>query len=52
VKYFAQYGENGKLEFIGTINTEGEVLGEISAEEYAKLKASILEPTSAEQVTA
>ena len=41
VKYFAYYDENGVLVNIGTVNTSGEVFGEITAEEYERLKAEI-----------
>lgn len=41
VRYFAYYDENGVLVNIGTVNTSGEVHGEITAEEYKRLKAEI-----------
>lgn len=41
IRYFAYYDENGVLVNIGTVNTSGEVNGEISAEEYEALRAEI-----------
>lgn len=44
VRYFAYYDENGVLVSIGTVNSPCAVYGEITAEEYERLKASIPEP--------
>ena len=48
IRYFAYYDENGILINIGTVNTFGEVHGEITAEEYemllAEIKANAPEP--------
>lgn len=41
MRYFAYYDENGVLVNIGTVNSSGEVHGEITAEEYERLKAEI-----------
>jgi hypothetical protein len=41
IRYFAYYDENGELLNIGTVYTSGEVNGEITAEEYERLKAEI-----------
>lgn len=41
IRYFAYYDENGALVNIGTVNTSGEVHGEITAEEYERLKTEI-----------
>lgn len=41
IRYFAYYDENGVLMNIGTVNTSGEVFGEITIEEYERLKAEI-----------
>lgn len=41
IRHFACYDENGQLTSIGTVNTSGEVFGEITAEEYERLKAEI-----------
>lgn len=41
MRYFAHYDESGVLVNIGTVNTSGEVFGEITIEEYERLKAEI-----------
>lgn len=41
VRYFAYYDEDGVLVNIGTVNTSDEVHGEITAEEYERLRAEI-----------
>lgn len=41
IRYFAYYDENDVLVNIGTVNTSGEVRGEITAEEYEALRAEI-----------
>lgn len=41
IRYFAYYDENDVLVNIGTVNTSGEVHGEITAEEYEALRAEI-----------
>lgn len=41
IRYFAHYDENGVLVNIGTVNTSCEVHGEITVEEYERLKAEI-----------
>lgn len=41
IRYFAYYDENGVLVNIGTVNTSGDVHGEITAEEYEALHAEI-----------
>lgn len=51
-RYFAHYDENGVLVNVGTINTSGEVHGEITAEEYQLLLAEIKANTPAEPATA
>lgn len=51
IRYFACYSKNGVLVNVGTVNTFGNVNGEITAEEYAALKATIPEPEPAETVS-
>lgn len=41
IRYFAYYDETGVLVNIGTVNTSGEIIGEITTEEYEALKAEI-----------
>lgn len=41
IRYFAYYDENSVLVNIGTVETSGEVHGEITLEEYERLKAEI-----------
>lgn len=40
-RYFAYYDDTGALVNIGTVDTSGEVYGEITVEEYERLKAEI-----------
>lgn len=42
IRYFACYDDNGQLTSVGTVNTSGEVFGEITAEEYQALYAEIM----------
>lgn len=41
IRYFAYYDENGVLINIGTVYTSLEVHGEITVEEYERLKSEI-----------
>ena len=41
VRYFACYHSDGTLMNIGTVNTSGDVRGDITVEEYERLKAEI-----------
>lgn len=42
IRYFAHYDECGQLTSVGTVNTSGEVFGEITTEEYQALYAEIM----------
>lgn len=44
MRYYAAYDENGVLLCIGTAETDGEVIGEITEAEYDALLASIPKP--------
>lgn len=43
MRYFAYYNDSGELVNIGTVNTSGKVIGEITEAEYNALLAEILE---------
>ena len=42
IRYFAYRDKNGVLINIGTVNTSGEIFGEITAEEYRGLHSEIM----------
>lgn len=44
MKHYATYDENGVLLCIGAVETDSEVIGEITEAEYNALLASIPEP--------
>ena len=43
MRYFANYNDSGELVNVGTVNTTGKVIGEITEAEYNALLAEILE---------
>lgn len=44
MKYYAAYDETGDLMCVGTVETDGDVIGEITEAEYNALLASIPKP--------
>lgn len=44
MRYYAIYDDNGNLECVGEVHTDGEVIGEITEAEYNALLESIPEP--------
>ena len=50
MRYYARYDADGNLLYIGTVCGDCEVVGEITAEEYATLEATIPEPEPVEPV--
>lgn len=50
MRYFAYYNDSGELVNIGTVNTSGKVIGEITEAEYNALLAEILENAANEDV--
>lgn len=48
MRYFAYYNDSGELVNIGTVNTNGKVIGEITEAEYNALLAEILEKAAEE----
>lgn len=43
MRYFANYNDSGELVNVGTVNTTGKVIGEITEAEYNTLLAEIRE---------
>lgn len=50
MKSYAQYDDSGNLVCVGTVTTERHIPGEISAEEYEALRATIPEPEQPQTV--
>ncbi len=44
MRYYAVYDDNGNLECVGEVQTDGDVIGEITEAEYNTLLESIPKP--------